>query len=108
MEYRFGHIFDTMLTLFILMSSPNLPTYEEQEGLLQEHVPLALFLCGFIVFGSFGIIALLTGVISESMFEKNEVRKEQVRMEHEDMRQNLGGHCEEMFRTLRDLNHEGE
>merc|ERR1719253_721136 len=108
MSYRFGHILDSMLTLFILMSSPNLPTYEDQEGLLQQHPVLTLFLCGFIIFGSFGIIALLTGVISESMFEKNEVRKEQVRQEHEEMRRTLGERCEALFHSLGQFDENGE
>jgi len=108
MAYRFGHILDSMLTLFILMSSPNLPTYEDQEGLLQSHPVLTIFLCGFIIFGSFGIIALLTGVISESMFEKNEVRKEQVRQEHEEMRKSLGQRCEQLFLSLGDFDENGE
>jgi len=108
MSYRFGHILDSMLTLFILMSSPNLPTYEEQEGLLQSHPFLTLFLCGFIIFGSFGIIALLTGVISESMFEKNEVRKDQVRAEHEEMRRTLGERCERLFMSLSNFDENGE
>jgi voltage-gated sodium channel len=107
-QYRFGHILDTMLTLFILMSSPNLPTYEDEVGLLQSRPALTLFLCGFIIFGSFGIIALLTGVISQSMFEKNEVRKDMVHKEHEDMRQSLGVRCEELFLKNVELDGNGE
>jgi len=100
LNYRFGHIFDAMLTLFILMSSADLPDYENTDGLLQHNPPLTIFLCMFVVFGSFGIVALLTGVISESMFEKNEVRKEEVRAEHEEMRKVLGEQCESLFREL--------
>merc|ERR1712151_1266778 len=79
LTYRFGHIPDSMLTLFILMSSANLPDYENTEGLLQHNIPLTLFLCIFVMFASFGIVALLTGVMSESMAENNEARKKQVR-----------------------------
>merc|ERR1712232_1206872 len=59
-----------------------------------------IFLIGFITFGSFGIIAMLTGVISESMFEKNEMRKEEAKAEHEAMRLALGEHCQELFLRL--------
>jgi voltage-gated sodium channel len=106
--YRFGHILDTMLTLFILMSSPNLPEYEDQVGLLQSRPALTLFLCCFIIFGSFGIIALLTGVISQSMFEKNEVRKDMIHKEHEEMRRTLGERCEQLFNSKLQLDENGE
>lgn len=108
LSYRFGHIFDSMLTLFILMSSADLPDYENDAGLLQHNPPLTIFLCIFVIFGSFGIVALLTGVISESMFAKNELRKEEVRAEHEEMRQILGSECEVLFRQLPDIDDQGE
>jgi hypothetical protein len=50
---------------------------------------------------------MLTGVISESMFEKNEMRKEEARAEHEDMRRNLGTHAADLWAKL-EVNHEGE
>jgi voltage-gated sodium channel len=101
MDYRFGHIMDSMLTLFILMTCPNIYEYEEQPGLLQSHPVLTMFLCSFVIFGSFGVVALLTGVISQSMTEKNEARKNEVRAEHEHMRAQLGTKCEELFSELR-------
>jgi len=101
MWYRFGHILDSMLTLFILMTCPNIYEYEEQEGLLQHHPFLTIFLCGFVIFGSFGVVALLTGVISQSMNEKNEARKKEIKAEHERMRAELGDKCEDLFRQLR-------
>merc|ERR1719498_687008 len=100
LSYHFGSIIDSMITLFVLMSSPNLPVYQDEEGLLQEKPLLGVFLIGFITFGSFGIIAMLTGVISESMFEKNEMRKEEAHAEHEAMRNSLGDHCKALFETL--------
>lgn len=42
-----------------------------------ERPIMLVFLVGFIIFGSFGMIALLTGVISETMFEKNALRQEE-------------------------------
>jgi len=100
LQYRFGGIPETMLTLFVLMSSPNLPIYQDEQGLLESKPIFCLFLVGFITFGSFGIIAMLTGVISESMFEKNEMRKEEARQEFDAMRKDLGRRAKELFETL--------
>jgi len=99
MNYKFGSIIESMLSLFVLMSSPNLPVYQDEVGLLAEKPVFCIFLILFITFGSFGIIAMLTGVISESMFEKNEMRKQEAREEHEEMRLNLGTHCAALFMT---------
>lgn len=73
----FADIRTSMLTLFVLMSSPNMPMYIQQDNLLTDKPGLTLFLVGFVIIGSFGMIALLTGVISESMFEKNQLRMEE-------------------------------
>lgn len=100
LDLHFGNIIDSMLTLFVLMSSPNLPIYLEQPGLVAHKPFLVVFLIAFITFGSFGIIAMLTGVISESMFEKNEMRKEEQRSEHEAMRCALGDNSRELFLSL--------
>jgi len=100
MNYKFGSIIESMLSLFVLMSSPNLPVYQDEVGLLAEKPLFCIFLILFITFGSFGIIAMLTGVISESMFEKNEMRKAEAREEHEEMRANLGDHCGALFMTI--------
>mmetsp|Transcript_7384 Transcript_7384/g.20943 ORF Transcript_7384/g.20943 Transcript_7384/m.20943 type:complete len:735 (-) Transcript_7384:150-2354(-) len=85
----FGDISTSMMTLFVLMSSPNLPTFIDEEGLLESKPFLALFLVGFVIIGSFGMIALLTGVISESMFEKNQLRVEESRKDLEQLIQAL-------------------
>jgi len=99
-HFRFGSIKDSMLTLFVLMSSPNFVIYEDEEGLIDNHPYFGSFLVMFITFGSFGMIALLTGVISESMFQKNEVRKEQARIEQEDMKNIIIQKCEIMFAEI--------
>merc|ERR1719428_2596566 len=88
---RFGKIGPSMLTLFELMSQPDLEPYH---AMLGAHPLLTFFLIGFIVFGSFGMLALLTGVISESMFEKNQLRIEEERKEREQMRKLLVHKCE--------------
>merc|ERR1719161_210845 len=61
----------------------------------------------FIILGSFGMIALLTGVISESMFQKNNVRIEEERLERESKRQGLTKICGELFDEAA-LNDKGE
>lgn len=98
--FRYGCIKDSMLTLFVLMSSPNFVIYEDEEGLIDNHPYFGGFLVMFITFGSFGMIALLTGVISESMFQKNEVRKEQARIEQEEMKRMIMSKCEILFSEI--------
>lgn len=83
---QFGNIPTSMLTLFELMSQPNLLPYHE---LIPSHPLLALFLIAFIIFGSFGMIALLTGVISESMHEKTNIRMEEERNDRETLQKKL-------------------
>lgn len=97
LEEHFGTVLSSMLTLFVLMSSPNMPVYQDEEGLLASRPFLTIFLICFIIFGSFGMIALLTGVISESMFEKNDLRKEEARLELESMRHTMEERCEHIF-----------
>jgi len=97
---HFGGVVPSMLTLFVLMSSPNMPIYQDEEGLLECHPFFAGFLVIFIIFGSFGMIALLTGVISESMFEKNDMKKEEERMNHEMMRRGMEEQCAMLFGSL--------
>lgn len=94
---KFGTILRSMLTLFELMSSP---TLEEYEAIMWERPCMAAFIIVFIIFGSFGMIALLTGVISESMFDKNNLRMEEERLERENMRKMLIRTCEALFDDL--------
>jgi len=98
--FHYGSIIESMLTLFVLMSSPNFYIYQDEEGLLEDHVPFIIFLIIFITIGSFGMIALLTGVINESMFQKNEVRMEQKRIEQEDMKSLITYRCADMYETV--------
>jgi len=101
---RFGHIGTCMLTLFELMSQPDLSPYHE---VMWEHPLIASFLIGFVIWGSLGMIALLTGVISETMFDKNEMRLESERLEREARRKSLRTKCEDIFNKL-ELNDMGE
>jgi len=97
---HFSTIPNAMITLFILMSSPNLPIYQDEDGLLSARPIFCIFLIMFICFGSFGMIAMLTGVINESMFENNELRKAEKKLEHEAMRLSLGRRSADLYESL--------
>merc|ERR1711933_677519 len=83
---KYGTIVKSMLTLFELMSNPDMNPYHGMRGTFPF---LTIFLMVFIIFGSFGMIALLTGVISESMFEKNAMKLDSERIERERRRKAL-------------------
>jgi len=91
---RFASILLSMFTLFDVMTSPD---FMEYHHVLGDHCAFGVFLVFFIIFGSFGMLALLTGVISESMFEKNQVKIEEERVERESKRKLIGLRCSELF-----------
>lgn len=91
---RFGTIGQAMFSLFQLAVQPNLLEYQAQTA---NRPFLLCFLVVFVIFGSFGMIALLTGVISEAMFEKNIMRLEDERREKEFKRRSMVKACTEMF-----------
>merc|ERR1712032_1799657 len=78
-------------------AEPDLGAYRD---VMPEYPLLAFFLIFYVMFGSFGMIALLTGVISESMFEKNQVRMEEERQDRENKRRELTKILEELFDGL--------
>merc|ERR1740129_2103428 len=91
---KYPDIPTAMISLFELMSSPNLAEY--QPAVLD--CPLyGCFLILFIVFGSWGMIALLTGVVQHSMFVDNQVRVEQDRADKEEKRNALVEECTQIF-----------
>jgi len=95
----FGSVSKSMLTLFELMAQPDLKRLKADELLLQRPWIL-VFLVLYVIFGSFGMIALLTGVISESIFEKNALRIEEARIETETRNQSLCQSCTALFNEL--------
>jgi len=97
---RFATIPRGMLTLFELMASPNLPEYQAQHDLLFTRPAMTFFFVVFVIFGSFGMIALLTGVISESMFEKNQLKIEEDRKEKEATTALINEICETMYARM--------
>jgi len=105
---NFSDITRTMLTLFEIMSQPEL---EQFQPLFNQFPLFGGFLIAFTIFGSFGMIALLTGVISESMFEKNQLRMEEERQQRDLMHRLLSERCFELFDDLEKsgaLNENGE
>jgi len=91
---NFSSIPRTMLTLFEVMASP---TISQFEGVMYDYPLVAVFLIAFVIFGSFGMIALLTGVVSESMFQKNQMRQEEERKEHSERRKQMQKQSEALF-----------
>lgn len=91
---HFGSVSCAMFTLFQLMVQPNLTEYEVQ---LMDKPLFTIFIVVFIIFGSFGMIALLTGVISEAMFQKNQVKLEEERQDRETTRSALLDYCKQLF-----------
>merc|ERR1719414_120000 len=75
---HYGTVLQSMFTLFEFMSQPDLMPYHDK---VQHNPGLAMFVFSFIIIVNFGTNALLTGVISESMFEKKDVRAEEGRIE---------------------------
>lgn len=77
---RFSSVPQAMFSLFEIMSSPTLSSYREP---LESHPALIVFIIFFVLFGSFGMNGLLTGVITEHIIDKNQARIEDQREERE-------------------------
>jgi hypothetical protein len=104
---KFGSVGVSMMSLFQITASPDLTEYQE-EGVLAEYPFLLMFIIIWVVFGAFGMVAMLTGVISESMFEKNQARIEEQRKEHHDKRETVQAWCKEKFVDIPVANDIGE
>jgi hypothetical protein len=92
----FGTVPQSMFTLFTLMATPDLT---RMEIAMSRSLGVTLFFIGWVVFGSFAMISILTGVISESMVAKGQVRRENMRFEEEEklkvLREKLRNHFKE-------------
>jgi len=73
-EEKFGSVMSSMMTLFDIMASPN---FGLLSSIFAANPGIVLFFVFFTVFGSFTMISILTGVISEAMMEKSSNRKEE-------------------------------
>lgn len=95
-KQAFGTIPQSMLTLFQLMATPDLRLVQTA---IDHSLGVKLFFVSYVVFGSFALLSILTGVISESMVSKGQVRRENMRFEEEArlkaVRQRLREHFKE-------------
>lgn len=96
-KQKFGSVPEAMFTLFQLTVQPELTEYHD---ILIGRPFLTVFLVSFVFFGSLGMIALLTGVLSEAMFEKNMLRMDEGRQEREYMIKEFVVACGELFDTI--------
>jgi len=97
---NFNSIPRSMLTLFNFMTQPDLEPYKD---VILHYPAFGAFLILFTIFGSFGLIALLTGVIGESMFEKNQLKIQEERRDAEERRKMLLQICEDMLNAIPEL-----
>ncbi|CAK8986357.1 unnamed protein product [Durusdinium trenchii] len=92
---------DTMVSPFAMQEvGISAPGHGVTRDVLETDGLLAAFLIGFVVFVSFGMVGLLTGLVCESMFDKNDARVEQERAEAEEKRQRIIKNCEKIFETI--------
>lgn len=91
---HFGSISASMLTLFELMAYPDM---EKFQPIYEQSAWTEGFLVAFVIFGSFAIVSLLTGIISESMIEKSRVRQDEGRLHKEKGRQAFVQHVRSML-----------
>jgi hypothetical protein len=75
---KFGTIAQSMFTLFEIMAYPNL---ENVEPMFSMGGGMVVFFIAFIILGSWSMLSLLTGVMSEHMIEKSAARKEEMKSE---------------------------
>jgi len=78
---NFGSVPRSMLTLFMLMGTPDLTRVSIA---MNQYSWVMLFFILYIIFGSFAMISILTGVISESMVARGQLRRENMRFEEEE------------------------
>jgi hypothetical protein len=75
---KFGSIPTSMFSLFEIMAHPNL---ENVEPMMSMGPGMVVFFIAFIILGSWSMLSLLTGVMSEHMIEKSATRKEEMKEE---------------------------
>jgi len=88
-EFRvehFGSVPTSMMTLFRLMTFPDLDQFKPVCDVMPG---MTGFFIGFIILMSFGMVSLLTGVITESLLEKSRHREDERRFERERARRLL-------------------
>lgn len=101
---HFGSVGRSMFTLFQILASPSIGSYRE---VIFHYPPLVAFLVVFVIFGSFGISGILTGVITEAIIEKNQARIEEERVQREKKRHFLEEQSGLLFDEVDFLSHDG-
>jgi len=104
---KFGTVRLSMMSLFNIASSPDLSQYHDSH-VLTDYPYLLAFLVLWVIFGAFGMVAMLTGVISESLFEKNRARTDEMHAEHEEKRGAIRQWCKQSFAEIPEKNQMGE
>jgi len=102
-EEKFGSVMSSMMTLFDIMASPN---FGLLSSIFAANPGIVLFFVFFTVFGSFTMISILTGVISEAMMEKSSNRKEELRFIEERRKKEFVAHLKSYFDES-DKDHDG-
>eukprot|EP00927_Polykrikos_kofoidii_P058723 TRINITY_DN5343_c0_g1_i1.p1 TRINITY_DN5343_c0_g1~~TRINITY_DN5343_c0_g1_i1.p1 ORF type:complete len:684 (-),score=118.16 TRINITY_DN5343_c0_g1_i1:85-2058(-) len=96
LQERFANIHLSMMMLFEVLSHKDIKRSERMD-LLGHDSAVDFMIVGFTIFGSFGLTALLTGLINQGMFEKNQVRLEEERQEREAKLEIVSDHCGALF-----------
>jgi hypothetical protein len=100
---RFGTIAQSMFSLFEIMAHPNL---ENVEPMFEYGSGMVVFFIAFIILGSWSMLSLLTGVMSEHMIEKSATRKEEMKSEAQAKRKIFMKNLGRIF-TLADADNSG-
>lgn len=78
---KFGSIPTAMFTLFELMADPG--HLRIMKAAMFANPGTMVFFIAYIIFGSFAMLSILTGVISEGMIQKGNAHKEELRFQEE-------------------------
>lgn len=98
-EFRiehFGSVPTSMLSLFRLMAFPDMERFKPVSAIMPG---MECFLISFIILMAFGMVSLLTGVITESLLDKGKKREDERRFERERSRRLL---AEDLRRTFQE------
>lgn len=94
---HFGDIRTSMFTLFKLMAHPNIAEYS---SITEKDPYMKVFFILYVIFGSFAMASLLTGIISETMIEKSQMRKEELKMSQANKRNEFLKELKIIFREF--------
>ncbi len=93
---QWGTIGSAMLTLFVLLTLENFPTYLEQA---QEVTPFAtIFFISYVLIAAFVVLNLVLGIVIGAMEEAREEERQRLRAEEQDEHESLV----DLLRGMRD------